>query len=94
MRHGQDEVLVVMAGQLGLLVDPCGGPGWAHLLLGPLRRLALVEEPAVRDQAVTSLDTVCGALQREAGNLKGAARFCPARAPTRGSPSLGLAPGG
>lgn len=54
----EDEVLLVMAEQLGGMVAAVGGAQHAHLLLTPLESLAAVEESTVRDAAVTSIITV------------------------------------
>lgn len=45
-----DEVLLVMAEELGGFVDLVGGPDKAVCLLGPLGALAMVEETVVRDK--------------------------------------------
>jgi serine/threonine-protein phosphatase 2A regulatory subunit A len=55
-----DEVLLVMAEELGGFVDLVGGPGEAACLLGPLGALATVEETVVRDKAVES---ACGVIR-------------------------------
>lgn len=47
-----------MAEQLGSMVLHVGGPSYAHFLLPPLLRLAVVEEASVRDRAVLSLTSV------------------------------------
>lgn len=57
-----DEVLLVLAEELGRFVDFVGGPAHAHTLLVPLEGLATVEEMTVREKAVASLNTVCAAL--------------------------------
>eukprot|EP00618_Florenciella_parvula_P018826 CAMPEP_0119512604 /NCGR_PEP_ID=MMETSP1344-20130328/30943_1 /TAXON_ID=236787 /ORGANISM="Florenciella parvula, Strain CCMP2471" /LENGTH=224 /DNA_ID=CAMNT_0007549741 /DNA_START=156 /DNA_END=826 /DNA_ORIENTATION=- len=54
----EDEVLVVMADQLGMMVGSVGGAQHAHALLVPLERLAVVEETSVREKAVASLTTI------------------------------------
>lgn len=46
----EDEVLLALAGELGLFVDYVGGPAYAHLLLRPLETLAAMEETIVRDK--------------------------------------------
>ncbi len=53
-----DEVLLVMANELGQMIDLVGGPKEAVILLNPLCSLAGVEETVVRDKAVESLNTV------------------------------------
>lgn len=45
----EDEVLLVMAEELGKFVDVVGGNDYAHLLLTPLEALATVDEASVRD---------------------------------------------
>lgn len=45
----EDEVLLVMAEELGNFVDVVGGPQHAYLLLKPLESLATVDEASVRD---------------------------------------------
>ncbi len=44
-----DEILLVLAEELGKLVDAVGGPAGSHVLLVPLENLAMVEELTVRD---------------------------------------------
>lgn len=46
----EDEVLMVLAEEIGNLGEFVGGPPYAHLLLGPLENLAAVEETLVRDK--------------------------------------------
>ena len=46
----EDEVLLVLAEEIGGLTEYCGGDAFAHLLLGPLESLAAVEETLVRDK--------------------------------------------
>jgi len=45
-----DEVILVLAEQLGKFVGLVGGPEFAHVLLVPLEHLAAVEESTVRDK--------------------------------------------
>lgn len=45
----EDEVLLVIAEELGNFVEVVGGPAHAHLLLNPLESLATVDEASVRD---------------------------------------------
>ena len=45
-----DEVLLVMAEELGGFIDLVGGPAAAACLVGPLGQLATVEETDVRDK--------------------------------------------
>ncbi|KAJ1445460.1 armadillo-type protein [Pelagophyceae sp. CCMP2097] len=47
-----DEVLIVIAEQLGALTKYVGGPQHAHVLLEPIEVLAAVEDSAVRERAV------------------------------------------
>lgn len=61
-----DEVLLVMAEELGGFVDLVGGPAEAVCLLGPLGALATVEETVVRDKAVESTCTVIRGLDDRA----------------------------
>lgn len=49
----EDEVLQVLAGELGTFSEHVGGPLYAHVLLAPLAHLAAVEETLVREK-VTS----------------------------------------
>ncbi|KAL1923051.1 uncharacterized protein VTP21DRAFT_9427 [Calcarisporiella thermophila] len=58
----EDEVLVVLAEELGNFVDYIGGPEHAYTLLGLLESLAAVEETVVRTKAVESLTKVCAIL--------------------------------
>jgi serine/threonine-protein phosphatase 2A regulatory subunit A len=59
----EDEVLLVMAEELGDFVDVVGGPAHAYLLLKPLESLATVDEASVRDMAVRSICKVVGAME-------------------------------
>jgi len=54
----EDEILLVMAEKLGLLVDALGGTEFVHQLLVPLEMLCSVEESTVRDKAVESICAV------------------------------------
>ncbi|KAK9321343.1 armadillo-type protein [Lipomyces orientalis] len=54
----EDEVLTVLAEQLGNFVLYVGGNQYAHVLLPPLESFAGVEEPLVRDKAVESLNKI------------------------------------
>eukprot|EP00611_Tribonema_gayanum_P014806 TRINITY_DN262_c1_g2_i1.p1 TRINITY_DN262_c1_g2~~TRINITY_DN262_c1_g2_i1.p1 ORF type:complete len:602 (-),score=254.94 TRINITY_DN262_c1_g2_i1:918-2723(-) len=54
----EDEVLVVLAEQLGRLVDHVGGAQHLQLLLEPLKALAAADEATVRDATVASMQTV------------------------------------
>ena len=57
-----DEVLLVLAEQLGGMVEAVGGAVHAHVLLEPLEALASVEEFTVRDRAVASINAVVACL--------------------------------
>ena len=61
----EDEVLLALAEELGNFVDCVGGASHAESLLAPLETLATVEETVVREQAVDSLNRVCGQLSME-----------------------------
>ena len=58
-----DEVLLVLATQLALLIDGIGGTPFAHALLLPLEHLAATEEAAVRDKAVASITRLIDVMQ-------------------------------
>lgn len=53
--YDEDEVLLVLAEQLGNFTPLVGGPEFVHCLLPPLENLANIEETVVRDKAVESL---------------------------------------
>lgn len=53
--YDEDEVLLVLAEQLGNFTPLVGGPDFVHCLLPPLENLANIEETVVRDKAVESL---------------------------------------
>lgn len=61
----EDEVLLVLAEEIGRLVEHVGGPEFAHTLLSPLELLASVEETVVRDKAVESLVGIAGFLTED-----------------------------
>uniref|UniRef100_A0A7S3UYY7 Phosphatase PP2A regulatory subunit A/Splicing factor 3B subunit 1-like HEAT repeat domain-containing protein n=1 Tax=Aplanochytrium stocchinoi TaxID=215587 RepID=A0A7S3UYY7_9STRA len=61
----EDEVLLVLAESLGNFIDLVGGPQHIPCLLTPLEQLAAVEEPTVRDMAITSLDTMANRMSDE-----------------------------
>lgn len=46
----EDEVLQVLAGELGTFAEYVGGAAYAHVLLAPLAHLAAVEETLVREK--------------------------------------------
>ena len=48
----EDEVLLVLAEELGGFVEYVGGPEWSWTILGPLENLAAVEETLVRDKVI------------------------------------------
>lgn len=49
----EDEVLLVLAEELGEFADYVGGPEYAYLVMGPLENLAAVEETLVREKVGT-----------------------------------------
>ncbi|KAI9314503.1 armadillo-type protein [Dichotomocladium elegans] len=51
----EDEVLLVLAEELGNLAEYLGGHEYTYLLLVPLENIAAVEENSVREKAVASL---------------------------------------
>jgi serine/threonine-protein phosphatase 2A regulatory subunit A len=57
-----DEVLLVVAEELGKFVPLVGGPAHAHSVLPPLEALATMDETVVRDKAAESLRAVGAAL--------------------------------
>ncbi|KAJ3020024.1 hypothetical protein HKX48_001439 [Thoreauomyces humboldtii] len=58
----EDEVLLVLAEELGGFVDHVGGAQFGHILLPTLETLAAVEETVVRDKAVESIAKIGGLL--------------------------------
>ncbi|KAK9464422.1 armadillo-type protein [Lipomyces arxii] len=56
----EDEVLSVVADELGGFVPYVGGNEYASVLLPPLEAFAGVEENLVREKAVESLNKICG----------------------------------
>ncbi|KAK9476456.1 armadillo-type protein [Lipomyces japonicus] len=54
----EDEVLTVLAEELGNFVPYVGGLGYAQVLIPPLETLAGTEEPLVREKAVDSLNKI------------------------------------
>lgn len=46
----EDEVLLVLAEELGNFVEYVGGKEYAHVILGPLENLTAVEETLVREK--------------------------------------------
>ncbi|ORC89018.1 putative serine/threonine protein phosphatase 2A regulatory subunit [Trypanosoma theileri] len=63
-----DEVLRVFANALGTMLQEVGGVGHAQSILGPLELLSSLDEITVRDEAVTSLQTIGGLIFRETGD--------------------------
>lgn len=55
-QEDEDEVLTVLAEQLGTFVPYIGGAEHVHILISTLEGLAAMEEPLVRDKAVESLN--------------------------------------
>ena len=66
MTDDDDDVLLIMAEELGRLVPAVGGGEHAHGLFLPLERLLTVEEVTVRDKAVESTQAVAQAMSDEA----------------------------
>lgn len=58
----EDELLLVLAEELGNFVDHVGGPAYAFHILKPLECLATVEEESVREQAIQSICKVAAVL--------------------------------
>lgn len=54
----EDEVLLILAEELGNLVKFVGGPKYASVLLIPLESLAAVEESTVREKAIESISNI------------------------------------
>lgn len=54
----EDEVLLVLAEELGGFAEYVGGKEWAFLILGPLENLAAVEETLVREKASDSINKI------------------------------------
>mmetsp|Transcript_35132 Transcript_35132/g.47975 ORF Transcript_35132/g.47975 Transcript_35132/m.47975 type:complete len:585 (+) Transcript_35132:189-1943(+) len=61
----EDEVLGVLAEQLGCFPPFMGGPEFVVLLVSPLEQLASVEDATVREQAIASLSCICESLKPE-----------------------------
>lgn len=55
-QEDEDEVLTVLAEQLGGFIPYIGGAEYANILISTLEGLAAMEEPLVRDKAVESLN--------------------------------------
>lgn len=60
-----DDILLVLAEELGGLIPYIGGAAYAHSLLEPLETLAGVEENFVRDKAVESLTKIIAVMSEE-----------------------------
>ena len=58
----EDDVLLILASKLGKMVDSVGGPDFSVCLLAPLEKLAMVEEPAVREKTIESMYTIARGL--------------------------------
>jgi len=54
----EDEVLQIIAENIGHLVNSMGEAQYVYILLGPLEFLSTVEESGIRDAAVKSVETV------------------------------------
>jgi hypothetical protein len=63
-------VLLVLASQLGNLVDHVGGAGHYHVLLEPLEALMGVEERPVRESALNSVRAIVARMSSEAVQAK------------------------
>ncbi|KAK9470092.1 armadillo-type protein [Dipodascopsis tothii] len=61
----EDEVLTVLAEELGNFVPYIGGPQYADFLISPLESFAGVEETLVRDKATASLNRICDQMTPE-----------------------------
>lgn len=61
----EDEVLLVLAEELGNFVNAVGGKNFAYTLLVPLETLCIVEESTVRDKAVESICKITLAMSEE-----------------------------
>jgi len=62
----EDEVLSVLADELGNFVDHVGGPDHAAALLAPLEQLSCTEETVVRNKAVESLIKIAKQMKPDA----------------------------
>mmetsp|Transcript_39247 Transcript_39247/g.155694 ORF Transcript_39247/g.155694 Transcript_39247/m.155694 type:complete len:576 (-) Transcript_39247:688-2415(-) len=67
----EDEILLVLAEELGDFVQQVGGPEYAESLLVPLESLSTVEETVVRDRATRSLREVSDAVFRHDAEKSG-----------------------
>lgn len=57
-QEDEDEVLTVLAEELGNFIPYIGGPEYAYKLISTLESLSAMEEPLVRDKAVESLNKI------------------------------------
>lgn len=64
-QEDEDEVLTVLARELGQFVPLVGGAEYAYILLPPLETLSGAEEPLVRDKATESLNQVSESMSAE-----------------------------
>ncbi|WRT64344.1 uncharacterized protein IL334_001276 [Kwoniella shivajii] len=62
----EDEVLLVLAEELGGFAEYVGGNEYAWIVLGPLENLAAVEETLVRDKAAESISKLSSLLSAQA----------------------------
>ncbi|PVU98907.1 hypothetical protein BB559_001177 [Furculomyces boomerangus] len=60
----EDEVLLVLAEELGRFVQYVGGDEYAYTIIRPLENLASTEEPVVRDKAVESINVISDAMDQ------------------------------
>ncbi|KAA8911270.1 hypothetical protein TRICI_003850 [Trichomonascus ciferrii] len=58
-QEDEDEVLTVLAEELGKFGEYIGGPEHLHILIPGLEALSTLEEPVVRDKAVDSINAIC-----------------------------------
>lgn len=63
--YDEDEVLLVLAEQLGGFISLVGGGNHAHKLLNPLESLACIEETVVRDKAVEVIVKVAASMPKD-----------------------------
>lgn len=61
----EDEVLTVLAEEMGNFIPYLGGVEYADCLIRPLETLAAVEEPVVRDKAVEAVNKICDEMTTE-----------------------------
>lgn len=58
-QEDEDEVLTVLAEELGNFIPYIGGAEYAPILLNTLESLSAMEEPVVRDKAVEAINKLC-----------------------------------